>query len=814
MINHFTMAEEKPPHSFICNYMKLHGLLNDIAVPFLAGLVIDLWRIKYHRIWVNMDIQGAEFTTNIGSTVYNKARPLQKALLRTGDVQKWDLRLLVDALKCYETDTVKSQEQQNAYQKLKQIHNEICYERQCIVNDNLFKKLWAETSEILISLGVKPRDVERVKKFTLDANKASIEKAADLMAIGDSLVKDEQFDRAVETYARAISLPGLPAVELGTLYLHRSFAYLKWGFYYHAKDDAICATLLRPAWDLAYFRLGKTYDSVQKLKEAADNYAKSKALNPKQKIPEISEPAPLTVEEIASHTTLDEDGNPIFSKAAIAAPNTRSNTTNLPAEIAIRTKQDEDGNHIFSAALIAELNKRNNTTNFPAGMCAEAHKYLNGTGVEKNYEKAVYWFSKAAAVDNAEGLYYLGILTKQGIGISQNLSAGIKNVMQAASQDISIDLMGTKILNVGVADAQHSFALLYMDGIGVKQDPRKAIAWYLKAIRHGSGASANNIGKMYCDGYGVVRNAEMGLNYYKLGALLKTVRAMENVFDIYIKKLDIGNALNWFKFAVSRGSMYLAERTDKLRDLLGNQIDAPFDEEQFEKDLRTEMEVGPLASLIPKDLPPSIEDILTSPNATCRAQLGLGDRYRMSIVTAHRRELKLVKNASLKLDRTTNKELPKTKVDLSTLKKISLSDMGEERQDGSAMKITFIEDAILGRPTIVQIAEDENGDAQRIFIDNFPQNEETHKHIGYGCQVTLLNPHYETDPDGKPVIRVNSNLLVLHPTDDGQSRCRYCTRLGAAIPCRKCKRVFYCSKSCSMIDSVELNHKDVCFKRW
>ncbi|KAG4067083.1 hypothetical protein HA402_000074 [Bradysia odoriphaga] len=803
--------EEQPPHSYICNYMKLHGLLNGIALPRLRQLFCDYWRGRYHRGWVNEKIQGKEFTKNIGSTVYDNACPIQKILLDTGDVNKWDLPLVVDALKCFKTHTIISFKQHRAYDKLNQIRNQI-YERHCVVDDNLFKQLWAETSEVLISImKVTQQDVERVKKFTLEANKSSMKMAAQLMGTGDSLVKTEQLDLAIKSYADAICLPGLPAVELGTLYAHRSFAYLKLGDYYQAKDDAYCAMLLRPAWHLPYFRLGKTYDSMQKFEKAADNYARAKALNPAREATESSNQAHLTVEEIDS---VNGDGNPIFSAAAIAALNTRNNTTNLLAEIAAKTKLDEDGNQIFSAALIAEVNKLNNSTNFPAGMCAEAHKYLNGTGVEKSPEKAVYWFSMAADERNAEGLYNLGILTKHGIGVSLNLADGIRYIMRAASQDISIDLKGTKILNVGVAEAQHSIALLYMDGIGVGQDPTKAIAWYIKAIKHGSGVSANNVGKMYCDGYGVVKNAEMGLNYYKLGALLKTVRAMENVFDIYIRKLDLGNALNWFKFAVSRGSTYLAARADKLRELIGNQIDTLFDEEQFEKRLKMEMEVGPLAPLIPKALPPSTEDLLTSPNATCRAQLGLGDRYRMNIITTHRRELRLVRNESLKLDRAADKNLPKTEVDLSTLKKISLSDMGKERQDGSAMKITFIEDAILGQPTIAQIAEDENGDAERILIDNFPQNEETQRHIGYGCQVTLLDPHYETDLDGKLVIRVNGNSLVLHPRDEDQSRCRYCTELGASMPCRKCKRVFYCSKDCSTKDSVELNHKDVCFKGW
>ncbi len=42
--------------------------------------------------------------------------------------------------------------------------------------------------------------------------------------------------------------------------------------------------------------------------------------------------------------------------------------------------------------------------------------YANGDGGVKNYQKALDWYSKAAAQDNAEAKYYLGILYEEGYG--------------------------------------------------------------------------------------------------------------------------------------------------------------------------------------------------------------------------------------------------------------------------------------------------------------------------------------------------------------------------------------------------------------
>lgn len=330
---------------------------------------------------------------------------------------------------------------------------------------------------------------------------------------------------------------------------------------------------------------------------------------------------------------------------------------------------------------------------------------------------------------------------------------------------------------------------------------------------------------MYSTGVGVPRDKATALNYYKLGAALKLVRAMENVYDVYMTRCDISNALKWFKFAISRGSLSLQSRKESLRALVGSEIDEPIEEDLFELELMDEVKSGPLAHLFPKEpsthdyvmnLLPSTEDKSTM--VTSRSSLGLTDPYRIQIITCHRRDLRMIRNGKVRYEKGAANLLPKPMVDLFTLKPIWFADMDPTKDhiyEGFAIKLTLIEDAITGRPSIQQVAEDEKGDAQRIYIYNFPQNDDTQNKLGFGCKITVVNPYFRLAKDGRPMIRIDDiSLMFLHTNSTNKRRCRYCgSENDSTVPCRHCKRSFYCSKVCLKKDSLELNHKDVCLKR-
>lgn len=159
----------------------------------------------------------------------------------------------------------------------------------------------------------------------------------------------------------------------------------------------------------------------------------------------------------------------------------------------------------------------------------------------------------------------------------------------------------------------------------------------------------------------------------------------------------------------------------------------------------------------------------------------------------------------------------KPNVDIIGLKQIYFKDMDtnvDKIYDGFAVKVVIIDDAIVGQPSVNIIGQDNDGNMQRIFIYNIPQNEETQQVVGFGCSITIVNPYHRIAMDGKPMIRVdNPSTIIYHTALTNKKRCRYCGNPQGIILCKKCQRAYYCSKNCLTSDSSENEHKLVCVKK-
>lgn len=115
------------PLEHVQNYMRLQSLMNNVALPLLRKIFIDNWKSKYQCEWINSETQGTEFISNVGANLFKDARKIQKQLLKTGDIQKWDVPLLIDALKCFKSKTKSSQEQNKSFNNLKEVRNQLSH---------------------------------------------------------------------------------------------------------------------------------------------------------------------------------------------------------------------------------------------------------------------------------------------------------------------------------------------------------------------------------------------------------------------------------------------------------------------------------------------------------------------------------------------------------------------------------------------------------------------------------------------------------------------------------------------------------------
>ena len=98
-------------------------------------------------------------------------------------------------------------------------------------------------------------------------------------------------------------------------------------------------------------------------------------------------------------------------------------------------------------------------------------RYLNGEGVEKDYEKAKYYLELAAEKKHSHALYGLGYMYLYGIGVQQAYLMAYDYFEQSK--------------DVGFVPAYFIIGLMYYDGAGVKQNDKKAYEYCKTAIDRG-----------------------------------------------------------------------------------------------------------------------------------------------------------------------------------------------------------------------------------------------------------------------------------------------------------------------------------------
>ena len=131
-------------------------------------------------------------------------------------------------------------------------------------------------------------------------------------------------------------------------------------------------------------------------------------------------------------------------------------------------------------------------------------RYYNGEGVSLDYEKAVYWFTKSAEQGNASAQFNLGRCYYNGEGVSQDYAKAV--------------YWFTKAVEQGNADAQYYLGICYEYGRGVTKDIEMAVQWYTKAAEQGDDHAQNSLGYCYEIGKGVSQDYAKAVYWYTKSA--------------------------------------------------------------------------------------------------------------------------------------------------------------------------------------------------------------------------------------------------------------------------------------------------------
>ena len=99
-------------------------------------------------------------------------------------------------------------------------------------------------------------------------------------------------------------------------------------------------------------------------------------------------------------------------------------------------------------------------------------KYYNGAGVSRDYDKSIYWLTKAANQGHKYSQLHLGLVFHEGAGVSQDYNKAIYWLTKAANQ--------------GMVNAQLILGIGYLGGEGFSKNREKAKKWLTKAANQNS----------------------------------------------------------------------------------------------------------------------------------------------------------------------------------------------------------------------------------------------------------------------------------------------------------------------------------------
>lgn len=125
-----------------------------------------------------------------------------------------------------------------------------------------------------------------------------------------------------------------------------------------------------------------------------------------------------------------------------------------------------------------------------AAQYAIGEHYQKGLGVERDAEKAMAWYRKAADQAHAGAQYAIGALYENGDGVRQDFTKAAQWYELAAN-------MGNH------PGAEFALGRMFYRGRGVASDPSEALKWIGRAAGQGHPAAQHLMGLIYETGWGV-----------------------------------------------------------------------------------------------------------------------------------------------------------------------------------------------------------------------------------------------------------------------------------------------------------------------
>lgn len=239
---------------------------------------------------------------------------------------------------------------------------------------------------------------------------------------------------------------------------------------------------------------------------------------------------------------------------------------------------------------------------------ATAHFYLGemyavGHGVELNSPRAVEHYTQSAEQGYASAQAKLGQLYALGVGVPQDFRAAAKWLGKAAEQQENLpenllekaqtftqtgdydDALAIyrELAQQTHADAQYQLGDLYLQGLGVEKNPRRAADWFFQAASQGKLEAFNelkqlaeqgdasiqfDLARLYALGLGVSRDDMAAADWFTQSAEQGYTPAQAKLGEWYAAGKGVqqsyANAAEWYrKAAISAGEIAADTPTEK-----------------------------------------------------------------------------------------------------------------------------------------------------------------------------------------------------------------------------------------------------------
>jgi TPR repeat protein len=184
-----------------------------------------------------------------------------------------------------------------------------------------------------------------------------------------------------------------------------------------------------------------------------------------------------------------------------------------------------------------------------------ADMYLQGLGLPVDFDKGIYWLTKAAEGGMATPQMKLAmVLSTEDFGRIDAAAAVKWCEGVATGESVKIGIKGDHSQTIA---AQKMLAGFHEIGFGVPQDAKKRIHWLIKASELGDGESMFQLGGIYTRGEGVSTDLEKALKWTSAAAEQGYAEAQYILGGIYYNgegaSQDYKEATKWFTKAANQG---------------------------------------------------------------------------------------------------------------------------------------------------------------------------------------------------------------------------------------------------------------------